>query len=113
MINLNELTFFYKYSNNFNYKNIKNQILKSIYIIKNIKCFIVIQAKFNKVADNFNIKINNNKNFNNEIYIRYNIIFMLYNICKVNNNNHVNLYYLNNYIFNIYNNKIRLIQVVK
>ena len=70
------------------------------------------RANFNKIIKNFNVEINSNKNFNDEIYTRYNMIFILCTIYKVNYINHENFNRLNNYMFNIHVIKIRSTQII-
>ena len=97
-----------QYQNNSNYDDVENDFMKFNNNVNNdIKYDIVVHVNFDEIEQIFNVEINSIEQFNNENYSRHNMIFMLYNICKINYINHDDLLYLNNHIFDIHNVKIR------
>ena len=104
--NANYNVFFFNESENhlqydYNVDNEYNE--KQILINENIKYMTFKHANFDNITIIFHAKISQFEQFNDEKYIRYDMISLFCNMCKknyVDNNDRVRL---NNHIFNIDN----------
>ena len=81
--------------------------MKSNNINHDIKYSILKHVNFDDVAQAFNVEASISEKFNDEIYIRHDMIFILCNICKISYINHDNLSYLSNHMFDIHDVEIR------
>ena len=74
---------FNKFLNQYVY-NVDNEYEKEQIVNEDINYFTLKQIYFNDIIILFHVKAFRIKNFNNEIYSRYDITFIFRNICKIN-----------------------------